>query len=629
MTEPLLEDIDTGIPQYTRAQFLLSTDPYEFIYSFSNNKLKMKQMINLMSEQAKAVKVNNFASLFAEYQKSLKAKSGFGEENHTDFTGQPLDLECGSWTADDDGVSSIDRQGFEVMACNHPIMPARRLVNVDTGIEKIEIAFRKGKGWRRYIADKKTIASTNSIVQLADFGIAVNSENAKHLIRYFTDVEHLNYDKIEEVSSVGRLGWINDYGFSPYVEKLEFDGEISFKTYFESVKEHGDFDSWIKLVRESRKDNICARLILASSFASVLVSPCSALPFFVHLWGGTETGKTVGLMLAASVWANPEMGRYIHTFNSTSVAQELSASFVNSLPLIIDELQIVKDRKDFDNLIYQLSEGIGRSRGRREGGLQRVGTWSNCILTTGEMPIGGAYSGAGAINRIIEIDCQDIKLFSDPIKVADTVKKHYGFAGRLFVDMLSEPKNMEASKSLQKEIYKQLSYGESTEKQSLSASLILAADMLAEKWIFKDGIKLTVKDIEPYLSTKEQVSQSKRALQFLYDTISINWQRFEPHHNPKTQQNEYIGEVWGAKDEKFIYIIRSQFDKILQGEGFNPMAFLSWAKKSNLIVTPDSKNTKTKRINGNVVRCVWLKVDSNQENENFEEIENGGDLPFN
>ncbi len=98
MTEPLLEDIDTGIPQYTRAQFLLSTDPYEFIYSFSNNKLKMKQMINLMSEQAKAVKVNNFASLFAEYQKSLKAKSGFGEENHTDFTGQPLDLECGSWT---------------------------------------------------------------------------------------------------------------------------------------------------------------------------------------------------------------------------------------------------------------------------------------------------------------------------------------------------------------------------------------------------------------------------------------------------------------------------------------------------------------------------------------------------
>ena len=44
------------------------------------------------------------------------------------------------------------------------------------------------------------------------------------------------------------------------------------------------------------------------------------------------------LMLAASVWANPEMGKYIHTFNSTAVAQELSASFVNSLPLIFNHL---------------------------------------------------------------------------------------------------------------------------------------------------------------------------------------------------------------------------------------------------------------------------------------------------
>ena len=34
----------------------------------------------------------------------------------------------------------------------------------------------------------------------------------------------------------------------------------------------------------------------------------------------------------------------------------------NSLPLIIDELQLIKDnRKDFDRMIYQLSEGVGLS----------------------------------------------------------------------------------------------------------------------------------------------------------------------------------------------------------------------------------------------------------------------------
>ena len=133
---------------------------------------------------------------------------------------------------------------------------------------------------------------------------------------------------------------------------------------------------------------------MASSFASALLEPLGLLPFFVHLWGTTECGKTVALMLAASVWANPKMGEFIHSFNSTTVAQELSATFVNSLPLILDELQIIKDRRDFDNTIYKLTEGIGKNRGTKTGGLQKTGTWQNCILTSGEMPISNPSSGA-------------------------------------------------------------------------------------------------------------------------------------------------------------------------------------------------------------------------------------------
>ena len=77
-------------------------------------------------------------------------------------------------------------------------------------------------------------------------------------------------------------------------------------------------------------------------------------------------------MLAASVWANPAIGEYIHTFDSTDVGQEVSAGFVNSMPLILDELQIQKDRKDFDKIVYRLCEGVGRVRGARTGGLQKT-----------------------------------------------------------------------------------------------------------------------------------------------------------------------------------------------------------------------------------------------------------------
>ena len=89
-----------------------------------------------------------------------------------------------------------------------------RLVNIDTGVEKLKISYSKGKKWRDVIADKRTLASANSIVSLADMGVAVNSENARSLVQYISDVENLNYDRIPERKSVGRLGHIEGEGFS-------------------------------------------------------------------------------------------------------------------------------------------------------------------------------------------------------------------------------------------------------------------------------------------------------------------------------------------------------------------------------------------------------------------------------
>ena len=242
--------------------------------------------------------------------------------------------------------------------------------------------------WRYKVFERYDLASANRIVALADYGIAVTSENAKFLVQYFNDVENYNYDRLPESNSVSRLGWIHGEGFAPYVENLVYDGNSSFKHFYDSVTQRGSADEWVKFVSKIRAEgNVPTKIVLAASFASVLVEPCNCLPFFVHLWNGSGNGKTVALMLAASVWANPAVGAYIHTFNSTDVGQELSAGFVNSLPLILDELQIQKDRRDFDRTIYKLSEGVGRVRGAKTGGVQATPTWKNCILTNGEDPI--------------------------------------------------------------------------------------------------------------------------------------------------------------------------------------------------------------------------------------------------
>lgn len=601
------------VPAFTHDDYLKTTKPFEYLYEHRENKFELKQLLGIMSDQAKNVGIKNLATLFKAYMETVSGTvtPGF---NRTDFTGQEMELDCGGWSASDTGIYGTDKMGFEVVACYHPIMPVQRLVNIDTGIHKVKLAFSLGKRWNTIIEDRSVISDSRSIIGLSKYGIMVNSETGKALVRYLADVEQMNYDLIPEVSSVGRLGWIDDYGFSPYVDDLVFDGEEEYRTRFESIQERGSRDVWLdtaKAVRAGKTPgNVIARIVLAASFASVLVKPCNCLPFFVHLWGGTETGKTVSLLLAASVWGNPEVGKYIQTFNATEVGKELGAAFCNSLPLIIDELQLVKDnRKDFDKMIYQLSEGVGRARGRKQGGLQRTPTWRNCIITTGEFPIISPNSGAGAVNRTIEIDCHAEHLFDDPKKSATLLYGNYGFAGREFVEHLMEDGGFEHVQRLQDAMQERLKTDDTMDKQTASAALILAADVLAEEWIFRDGIFLQPEDISKYLVSKETVNQNGRALQYLYDFININQARFGL--DAETHQ----GEVWGDLDDDYAYIIRSKFDQILADEGYNASAFLGWAKNRGYIqCAANGQPTKPKRINGRVSRCVWLKI-SNFENE--------------
>lgn len=595
------------VPAYTRDDYLTTTKPFEYLYAHKENKFEMKQLLGRMSAQAQTVGIRNLAALFKAYMETVSGTVTPGY-NKTDFTGQEMELDCGGWSATDTGIYGTDKMGFEVVACYHPIMPVQRLVNIDTGIHKVKLAFSLGKRWNSVIEDRNVISDSRSIIGLSKYGVMVNSETSKPLVRYLADVEQLNYDMIPEVSSVGRLGWIDDYGFSPYVEDLVFDGEEEYRTRFESIQEKGSRKKWLDCVRSVRAGktpgNVIARIVLAASFASVLVKPCNCLPFFVHLWGGTETGKTVSLLLAASVWGNPEVGKYIQTFNATEVGKELGAAFCNSLPLIIDELQLVKDnRKDFDKMIYQLSEGVGRARGRKQGGLQRTPTWRNCIITTGEFPIISPNSGAGAVNRTIEIDCHAEHLFDDPKKTATLLYGNYGFAGREFVEHLMEDGGFEHVQRLQDAMQERLKTDDTMDKQTASAALILAADVLAEEWIFRDGIFLQPEDISKYLVSKETVNQNGRALQYLYDFININQARFGL--DAETHQ----GEVWGDLDDDYAYIIRSKFDQILADEGYNASAFLGWAKNRGYIqCAANGQPTKPKRINGRVSRCVWLKM---------------------
>ena len=594
------------VPVYSVEEYYNTAKPYEWLYQYKDDKFLLRQLCEKMKSQAGALGVKAFMSLWNAYLESMAQQQGMRLDNATNFEGQEIELFSGEYICDEYGVMVHDRYGYEQTICRHPVLPVQRLVNIDSGEERLKIAFKKGRVWRSVIAEKTTIASSSSILNLSANGIMVNSENAKQLSTYLMEIENLNYDEIPEQRSVGRLGWVGEHGFSPYVDNLEFDGENNFKHIFNAVKSHGDRQKWIDSMIALREEKTVGRLFLAASFASVILQPCGLLPFFLHAWGGTENGKTVGLMIAASVWASPKMGDYIGTFNSTFVGQEMTATFLNSLPMCIDELQIQSSAgiKDFDRIIYQLTEGIGKTRGSKTGGLQKTNTWKNCIITNGEHPISNTHSGGGAVNRVVEFECEE-KVYSDLVGICAVINENYGFAGHEFVEYLQTDGAFERVDALQKEYYRELLKTDSTDKQAASVSAILAADHIATELIFKDGNNLTVEDVSQIMTKRNDVDVNVRAYDFVFDLVVKNVNKFTPN-----EFSNYQGEIWGKIDGEQVYIIKSIFDKEMTNAGFNSTSFLSWAKRQGKLCTDAQRRTRRTRIAGMLSNCVCIKAEN-------------------
>lgn len=580
----------------------LTPAPYEALYKFHKEPFVHATKMAELSAYAERMKFRGFKAMYKRYVESLKVQSGTVYiDNVTSFTGQPMELNAGDWEAEDTGI--FKKNGFnDEMACPHPIMPIERLVNIDTGEEKLKLAFRKGAIWRKIIVSKIVLANSNKVTELAGSGIAVTSQTARAFVSYISDLENLNYDIIPERKSIGRCGYIADEGFSPFVEGLIFDGDANFKGMFEAIRSRGSVEKWLETAKEVRGMSLTARILLAASFASPLLEPLNCLPFFVHLWGvDSGTGKTVALMVAASVWGDPTIGSYVKTFDGTTVGLEKTAAFLNNLPLCLDELQLAKDLKGRTNFdVYKLAQGVGRTRGNRSGGVDLTPTWRNCILTTGESPLTGQAAGAGAVNRVLDIECRSAQaVIRDGMRISSIIKRNYGFAGRIFVEELYQPGVLEQVTERYRQLFQQLNDMDTTEKQAMAAAAIILADELACRWIFQGTERpLTIEQISEFLASRAAVSAGDRGYQYLCDWVT-------QHSNQLVGRSDTV-EVLGALDGNRAYIIRSVFERILQDAGYSTAAMISYLKQEHLLETRGRANTKGKRINGLPTECFCL-----------------------
>ena len=576
-----------------------------------------------ISEKAKLLgKKVEFEKLYRAYLKQKKisdseiAKLKLNEittDGLTHFNSEKYqDYRCGYWLSYETGIKTITMFG-EKEACSHPIIPIRILTNAETGFCKVVLAFKLKNRWKEITVDKEVISSASKIVSLSKYGIRVTSENSKSLVQYLSDLESFNEDIITEQISTSKLGWIKNE-FMPYGDNIEFDNEQSFKTVFESMKECGSRSKWFELVFEIRKTKrIESQISIVASLSSPIVEIVNGLPFILDIYGKTGKGKTVSLMLAASIWANPSDNEYITDPKSTVTALELRLDFLNNLPMLIDDMSQLKNKYDgdFSELVYFLCSGKGKDRANQNLGINKSTIWKNVMIVNSEHSMVTETMQGGAINRIIDIQTQDGYIFEDGNNVVGILKENYGFCGKEFIDILKEI-GFDSVRSIQKEFTEKIVSTakllgvEKEEKQIMPMSILLTADKIATDYIFKDGIYLDLDYCVSLLKSKGEVSEDDRAYEFIMSEIGINMNKFKPDN-----RGEYKNECWGIIEDGYAIIMNNIFNSFAKRGNFSSTGFLSWAKEKNLLqLSNDGKSSKIKRLDGSVSRCIFLKLPS-------------------
>lgn len=589
------------------------------------DKATLWKIKSKFEDKLKAIIKQKRQEMMIEKKASNKVQSF---SNYTEFDCDYKQLFCGNWIANEEGVKTFTIFG-ECVACYHPILPVKRLVNIETKTEKMVIAFNKNGYWQEHVYEKSVILSSTKIVNaMANSGVLISSESSKFLVKYLLEIEAFNLNIIETEWSTSKMGWLNDYNtFMPYIKNnVVFDSESSFQSLYQSMIVKGNRDKYIELLKQIRQGNRHEPMLsVAASLASVLVKPLGSLPFIFHLFGEAGKGKTISLMLAASIWGSPDENGYMADPKSTKTAFEMRLNFLNNLPFICDDMAQMKKfitsqkNGDFSDFIYLVCSGKGNERSNVNLGLQSQTTWRNSSITSSEKPITSEISNGGELLRVVEYQTQAGYIFEDSKQTADFLRKNYGFLGVEFIRVIQDL-GIDAVKEIYanfiKKIEKKDKEKEKEGKQVNSVALMLTADYILTECIVKDNVFIDFDLCYSLIKTNKQMSDNERAYEYIMNEVQLHKRKFEIGDNEPNER-------WGYFSDGYVLINPNVFTGIAERGNFNKKMFVEWAVKNNLAQV--NKNRIDKRYNSGDIKGNFITVKIDESVENYTLF--NGDLP--
>ena len=541
--------------------------------------------------------------------------------------GAPVNLrQPEGWIYSEKGISHIDeKKAIPTMVCRTPIILTRRLKSMETGEEKIEIAFKRDGQWSTAIFPRSTIFTSRSITVLADLGCTITSENAKMVVRFLEALEAENIDIITKADSTSTFGWQSRGRFLPgHGDDIVLDIDPSMRSWATAYHTNGTFDGWKETMQPHRvRDKF--RFILAASFSAPLLRILSQRIFLVYNWGGSKGGKTAALKAALSAWGDPE--RLMVNFNATQVALERMAGFYNDLPLGIDERQLAGQKQEsLEKIVYMLASGTGRARGSKGGGLQANSTWRTVALATGEEPLSTETTQTGVSTRVLEIYGGPFTEEKEASLMHQQAGLNCGWAGPEFIKRVMETDERTITDNYDKMLEEVYRIADGTSGSHIAGiSAVALADAMIETWIFSEkapehgvtesGKKALIIAPEVWQRSlqmahsiiKEQLAAgvadvNENATQYIVDWILSNRLQFG---------EKAIGSCLGtiSMDQNTAYIFPTILNQALSKAGYSPRKTLKYWADNNIISSKAKANggkeySMTKWFDGRTCRFI-------------------------
>ena len=266
----------------------------------------------------------------------------------------------------------------------------------------------------------------------------------------------LSCEPIDRVRTIDRTGWYEQSYVLPEGligkkagEKILFIGAQLNQPIFHAV---GTLEDWQKRIAARCIGNSRLFFSLSAAFAGPLLGICHEENGGFHLRGGSSTGKTTCLDVAASLFGGKD---YIQRWKSTVNGLEATAKMYNDLLLPLDEMGEINP-KDAGEVAYMLGNGVGKSRADKNCEARTKAKFRCLFLSTGEISLAqhmledGKKAKAGQETRIADIpadlgpfgvfdhlhECPDGATFSNALK--DACRECHGTAGPIYISRLSE-----------------------------------------------------------------------------------------------------------------------------------------------------------------------------------------------